>query len=99
MGYVRLSRTTNTASLHLVGGHIDHQEILMTELDHGPWPTPIGHHAPVLLERASVFARLGRWTATRLRLVLLSWLPILVGFGFLSPPVAARPPGGGRAGR
>ena len=89
MGYILLSRTTNPTSLHLVGGYIDHQEILMTELDHAtsPTPAPLEPRVPALLERFGLFARLGRWTATRLRLVLLSWLAILVIFGIFAPQV------------
>ena len=69
----------------------------MTELDHGtsPTPSPLEPPAPVLLERVSVFARLGRWTATRLRLVLLSWLTVLVVFGIFAPQVETALSGAG----
>jgi RND superfamily putative drug exporter len=69
----------------------------MTQLDHGtsPIPAPSEPHASTLLERVSVFARLGRWTATRLRLVLLSWLAILVVFGIFAPHVETALSGAG----
>jgi len=60
-----------------------------------PTPTPSIRRAPGSRERVSVFARLGHWTATRLRLVLLSWLVILVVFGIFAPQVETALSGAG----
>jgi RND superfamily putative drug exporter len=43
----------------------------------------------------SAFARLGQWTATHLRLVVLSWLAILVVFGLFAPRVETALAGAG----
>ena len=37
--------------------------------------------------QGGAFARLGRWTATHLRLVLLGWFVVLVVFGAFAPTV------------
>ena len=55
--------------------------------------TPLDEPAPAT--RAGVFARLGHWTATHLRLVLLSWLVILVVFGVFAPQVEGALAGAG----
>jgi RND superfamily putative drug exporter len=69
----------------------------MKKRDLGPSPTaaPSDHRAPALHVRVGVFARLGSWTATRLRLVLLSWLVILVVFGIFAPQVETALSGAG----
>lgn len=74
----------------------DHEEITMNDVDHASIPRPRteGNPSP-LREHASVFARLGGWTATHLRLVLLSWLAILVVFGVFAPQVETALAGAG----
>ncbi len=69
----------------------------MTELDHGISPSPTASKPlrPAIAQRASAFARLGRWTVTHLRLVLLSWLAILVVFGIFAPRVETALSGAG----
>ncbi len=69
----------------------------MTQLEHGTSSaaTTIAPPTSELPERPSAFARLGRWTATHLRLVLLSWLAILVVFGIFAPQVETALAGAG----
>ncbi len=97
MGYVLQSMKTHSATLQPVVGLIDHEEISVKKLDVGlpPTPTAFDRQAPASRERVSVFARLGHWTATRLRLVLLSWLAILVVFGIFAPQVETALSGAG----
>ena len=45
--------------------------------------------------RGGLFARLGRWTATHFRLVLLAWLLVLVVFGAFAPTVETALAGAG----
>ena len=58
-------------------------------------PTPLDLNAPVPVESPSIFSRLGRWTATRLRLLLLTWLAVLVVFGIFAPQVESALAGAG----
>ena len=97
MGYLLQSVNTHPATLQPVVGLIDHEEISVMNSDVGlpPTPTPSDRHAPASRERVSAFARLGHWTATRLRLVLLSWLAILVVFGIFAPQVETALSGAG----
>ena len=46
-----------------------------------------GGEAPAHDGGTGAFARLGRWTGSHLRPVLLGWLVVLVGFGFFAPKV------------
>ncbi len=96
MGYLLLSKRTQLTPRHLVGGPIDHEEILMSEFEHGTsLPGALAEPDSTLPTRVSVFARLGRWTATHLRLVLLSWLGILIVFGLFTPQVETALSGAG----
>src|ERR1035438_1531266 len=97
MGYMLLSTETYSATQQFAVGQIDHQEIPMTKRDLGtpPLATTSEPHAPATGERISIFARLGSWTSTRLRLVLLSWLTILVVFGIFAPQVESALSGAG----
>jgi RND superfamily putative drug exporter len=97
MGYVLQSTKPNSATLHLVVGPIDHEEISMEPQRAG---VPLNPTAGNGLDRApknrvGVFAHLGHWTATHLRLVLLSWLAILVIFGIFAPQVETALAGAG----
>jgi RND superfamily putative drug exporter len=78
----------------LAVGLIDHEEIFM-EQHTGALPTTPTLPDGAPKERAGVFARLGHWTATHLRLVLLSWLAILVVFGVFAPKVESALAGAG----
>jgi RND superfamily putative drug exporter len=53
----------------------------------------VGDHSAV--PRISVFALLGRWTATHFRLVLLAWLVVLGVFGAFAPKVETALAGAG----
>ena len=55
--------------------------------------SPIGPSTPEA--RGGAFARLGRWTATHLRVVLLAWLLILLIFGAFAPSVETALAGAG----
>ncbi len=58
-----------------------------------PEPTTRIHlHGEV---RGGAFARLGRWTATHVRTVVLSWLAVLVVFGAFAPKVQSALAGAG----
>jgi RND superfamily putative drug exporter len=51
--------------------------------------------SPAPVARISLFARLGRWTATHLRSVLLAWLVVLGVFGAFAPKVETALAGAG----
>src|SRR6516165_2552594 len=56
----------------------------MTTLDVRPRPPTAPEPAPV---RPGAMARLGAWTATHLRAVLVGWAVVIVAFGFFAPRV------------
>ena len=96
MGYVLESMKPISALPRPAVGLIDHEEIFMEQHAGALPPTPtraVDDGAPK--ERTGVFARLGHWTATHLRLVLLSWLAILVVFGVFAPKVESALAGAG----
>ena len=56
----------------------------MTTVDVQPRPPTIPEPSPA---RPGTMARLGAWTATHLRAVLVGWAVVIVAFGFFAPRV------------
>src|SRR6516165_8958707 len=64
----------------------------MTTLDVRPRPPTAPEPAPV---RPGAMARLGAWTATHLRAVLVGWAVVILAFGFFAPRVQSALAGAG----
>ncbi len=63
----------------------------MTTIDVEPEPATSAAPSP----RPGLMARLGAWTATRLRAVLLAWGVVILAFGFFAPKVQSALAGAG----
>ncbi|HET9078399.1 MAG TPA: MMPL family transporter [Acidimicrobiales bacterium] len=57
-------------------------------------PVPANHPGPASPPPGAL-ARLGTWTATHMRAVLVAWMVVLVGFGFFAPAVQSSLAGAG----